>query len=1274
MNKYHPKHTRVSVPSFLLGSWSDQVRKSRLWCGGSLAVAVVTMVGLLSTASPASAAAPEPLWQAPASAELGSASGRLDHPEGVAANKSTGNVYVADVGNNRVDEFGAWGEFVEAWGWGVADGKNELQICGPGANPPIAECQRGTAGSGAGQFGVGGFEKMRGGVAVDSAGDVYVGDITNHRVEKFDATGKFLLMFGGEVDKGTHHPGNVCTVAYIAEGDVCGAGVAGGGEGQFETTGYGNYIAVGPTGTIYVGDKGRMQEFESDGAFKSQIVLEGQFATKTVQALAVDAAGNLYLTLSVGGAAAPEPYILKLSPTGSLLDTYIFAAGEVPVALAPDAAGDLYAVVEKEQFSHREIIEFGPNGDSIIPVGAGFAVSAGGADTGHPLLTSLATNVVTDEGGTDLYVTATDTSAKSYVGAYGTPPLNWPPPHHPPEIAAQYALSVEPTSATLGAQINPRFWPDTSYYVEYGPGRCVESECSLRQPTLASVELGAGAVGDASATRNVLLSGLAPGTTYHYRFVAASSGGGPIYGVGSDEAEATFITPELPTRPDQSCPNETLRTAASAALPDCRAYEMVTPIEKNNSDIVTLINVNSNQVALDESAVSGEKLTYTTSQAFGDAQGAPYSSQYIASRGSGGWTSHDITPPQGFSAVQIGHRIDLEFRAFTEDLCDGVVLNAMTPLLAPGATEGFYNLYRRTNCQTEGYETLTSASPPPAPETFYEPTVQGTSSDGSCTVFRATAPLTPEADPGNDSQVYESCNGHLALVSILPSRKANSSGSSAGTYDGVGLAPRVGTVMHSVSADGSRVYWTASDSGPGKLYVRINTMREQSKVSAGKCTEPEKACTITISTELAHFWSASKDGATAFYTSNGELFQSSLEAGRANSTPLAGEVTGVVGASEDANRIYFLSEEALTGANTEGKQPHVGAPNLYLFDSTRDVSDRYRFIGTLSAEDAVLRSNGALSPVNLESYKKDSRVSPDGLDVVFMSKAGLTGYDNIDAHSGQADGEIFVYDATADEGAGRLDCVSCNPTGQRPAGHEIPIEGFESGGWAAALLPPYETELYGSRVASDDGTRVFFDAYEALVPHDTNGVEDVYEWEAQGAGSCTSESAVFSVLDGGCVSLISSGESPTPSEFVDASPSGSNVFFTTASSLVAQDPGLIDIYDARVDGGFPPIPGLPSICEGEACQGAPSPPLDTSPASASFSGPGDTSSTAPVTKVSPKRMTPAQMLAQKLAKALKVCGKQPKRNRKRCQATVRRRYAAKSKVENDRKPNTGGKQ
>ncbi|HEY7951479.1 MAG TPA: hypothetical protein VID70_00735, partial [Solirubrobacteraceae bacterium] len=114
---------------------------------------------------------------------------------GIAVEQESGDVYVSDTGNERVDKFGPAGEFLFAWGWGVADGHTEaLQTC-------TASCFEGVSGGGgAGEL------REPGGVAVDndplsaSYRDVYVVDAGNGRVEKFDSSGNFLLMFGGGVN------------------------------------------------------------------------------------------------------------------------------------------------------------------------------------------------------------------------------------------------------------------------------------------------------------------------------------------------------------------------------------------------------------------------------------------------------------------------------------------------------------------------------------------------------------------------------------------------------------------------------------------------------------------------------------------------------------------------------------------------------------------------------------------------------------------------------------------------------------------------------------------------------------------------------------------------------------------------------------------------------------------------------------------------------------------------------------------------------------------
>ena len=163
--------------------------------------------------------------------------------------------------------------------------------------------------------------------------------------------------------------------------------------------------------------------------------------------------------------------------------------------------------------------------------------------------------------------------------------------------------------------------------------------------------------------------------------------------------------------------------------------------------------------------------------------------------------------------------------------------------------------------------------------------------------------------------------------------------------------------------------------------------------------------------------------------------------------------------------------------------------------------------------------------------------------------------------------------------------------------------GFET--QAAVFIPGWETNRYASHLLSEDGRRAFFEAADALSSRDTNGVQDVYEWEEPGSGSCDEASPSYSPLNGGCITLVSSGKSARLSEFDDASPSGEDVFFSTLSSLVPQDYGLVDVYDARVNGGLP-VPSLPRAeCEGEACQGTPAPPSDPTPASAAFEGAGN---------------------------------------------------------------------
>lgn len=218
-------------------------------------------------------------------------------------------------------------------------------------------------------------------------------------------------------------------------------------------------------------------------------------------------------------------------------------------------------------------------------------------------------------------------------------------------------------------------------------------------------------------------------------------------------------------------------------------------------------------------------------------------------------------------------------------------------------------------------------------------------------------------------------------------------------------------------------------------------------------------------------------------------------------------------------------------------------------------------------------ANGA-DPGNSPPATGSARISADGSRLAFVSSASLTGF----ANAGKP--EVYLYDATADH----LACISCNPFAAAPLGPST-IPGTRSAGGGPASLRP--------RALSADGNRLFFDSADRLVSADSDGEADVYQWEAQGSGSCTAP--------GGCVGLVSSGRAGADL-FLDADADGTDAFFLTPVSLVGKDKGGIDVYDARASGGFSEAPPVVP-CEGDACQGPVPGPTDLIPATASLSGP-----------------------------------------------------------------------
>jgi len=1028
----------------------------------------------------------------------------------------------------------------------------------------------------------------------------------NFRVQKFSSEGAFELMFGGQVNKTKVEGGAPATqqnVCPIDPGDVCQAGTAGSDPGELSST-VRNVIAYSPVGggAIVVGDKDRIQIFNLDGTYREEIPFTGAlvaFADKPVSGLDIDFAGNIYFSV-VG-----EEDVFKISAAGMPL-----APGKpgeskfdakVPLGVAIDHSGNVYIIDDPaEGFAQARVAKFDPSGTKLVPTESEEAEDRffPYVPFQGPALNGIAASICpgSAEPG-NLYLSFFRFGKVAHVDAYGTAPVGCePPPPRPPAIVEQYATSVGSDSAVVQARINPRFWSDTTYYVEYGKGSCAEEGCPFKVPVSPAVltEL---SVNKAVATAGVALLGLQPNTTYHFRFVAESSGGGPIFGQDPDGAgpaeplvqtglEGKFRTFNT-SGSSHVCSNDAFRSGPGAQLPDCRAYEMVSPLDKEGGDVARWEGKNAQFplfFELNQSAPSGERFAFTSAYAFAEAEAAPFVSQYLAERTAGGWGGRAISPPRTELPVNTIAAFGNEFQGFSPDLCRAWVFHLSVETLSPGAISEYPNLYRRDNCtESPRYEALTTAKPDDrAPDEYLRVRMLGASADGSHTIFVANGALLPPQTPSLpdflEQLLYERTPDGLRFVCYLPNGKPSPQACGAGMPGSTDIRS---SVRNAISADGSRIFWTAHGGGSSsrQLYLRI-AGTETVAVSGAVAPDP------------ASYWTAADDGSKAIFSFDSgphkdELYEFNVDSEEA--TLIAKGVEGPMGASDNASRLYFASTEDLDDAGPGSK----GAHNLYFYEADPG-GGLGAFVFVMALADADIGgSNAAPAPIDEAPNQRTARVTSDGLHMTFSSVSPPpSGYDNRSAESGIPAQEVYRYDAET----GDLRCISCNPTGARPAGELL--ETFP----AAAQIQGWEMHQHAPRVISEDGSRVFFESFEALVPRDTNGSWDVYQWEEPGKGTCDEGDPTFGTEAGGCVELISSGESPAKSTFLDADPSGDNVFFSTQSSLVGQDYGLNDVYVARVGGGFPE-PEKKPICEGDACQGPSAAPVPLTPSSSTYRGP-----------------------------------------------------------------------
>jgi hypothetical protein len=645
--------------------------------------------------------------------------------------------------------------------------------------------------------------------------------------------------------------------------------------------------------------------------------------------------------------------------------------------------------------------------------------------------------------------------------------------------------------------------------------------------------------------------------------------------------------------------------ALGASSPGGRAYELVSPPQKNGIDIAGMPSYT-------RVAVNGNAVSYIALGGFGDAIGSGLATNYMSVRdgraGTSGWSTHAITPSQQPNSfvTELSGLAPFYVGDFSPDLNSGV-FRAISPLTDAPNVAQTHNLYVRHDLLSAGpgsYQLASGSVSPLGPLPFahatYRPSLVGGSADFSHVVFESALRLTADAPactaPGDavygcGPLLYDSVNGTVRLVGILPD----------GTPAPVSVAGQSASLTaytpHAVSQDGSRIVFTDAFSpttpAQGDLFMRIDGSSTV-QLNASERSSPDPA-----GPQPAKYWDATPDDAAVYFTSGEQLtdddtnhtvdlyrYELAAPAGHrltrlsVDSDLSDGDgasVSQVIGASTDGHYVYFIAEGQLVPGAPAGV-----ATRIYVW---HDGSVHQ--VGILSSgfgNDSDLDGQPGYS-----LQLKLSRVSPDGRFMVFVSHSGvgLTGYDHgtcaVPSGGGTNSGsgpcaEFYEYDAAGDGGAGVLSCVSCVRDGTAAS------FGATTNDRVNASATPDTFHL--NRFLADDG-RVFFDTGERLVGGDVNGsVVDVYEYDPVSRS----------------VQLVSSGHSPDGSYFVDASPDGRDVFFLTRERLVGWDVDQNDdLYDARLGGGFPEPAGVPGPCVGNACQGpASSAPADRVPGSVAF--------------------------------------------------------------------------
>ena len=1255
----------------------------------------------------------------------GTAATHFGLPTAVGVDDSTGEVYVADVTAGTIEKFNSehqpesfsginpnivagrlTGFSFHAGGEGelavnsasqvfyaVDNGTNSVRAFQSDGEPALF-----TKGPGAGTNELGGFGELCG-VAVDSGGDIYAGDYRN---------GVAIYAPSGGEPLATIAVTEFCNVAVDSHGNVYVNHYRGAIEkftpSEFPVTlsttytsagavdpnvGWG--VAVSPvTNDLLVDEHNQVAEYGEGGErlFTFPFPASGPGALTASEGLAVDTfagADRVYVSdgegerrVEIFGAPIVRPNVTTGEATN--LGT---AQGDATLTGTVNP-------LETEVTSC--VFEYGPEAGvyttGTAPCTSPHEVSGADPLTGNaPIAVSANLTGLTAGRVYHYRLTAANSSARE-VGqdeSFTAPGA---------VIDGSSAVKVSATSAELLGQLNPGGTP-TEYHFEYDTReyKAGEGPHGVRVP---APDASAGSEAK-DVPVSMLIEGLLPGTTYHYRLVAHN----PLAPAGVQGADHTFTTDGAGGESE------------SPGLIDGRQWEMVSPPAKHGANL----EMNTGEGGLVQASEDGGSVAYFAEAPIDEHPEGNRSfgyTQLLSKRtGPGVWSTLDVNTREE-SVTQLVTVTNSEYKLFSPELSTALLEPAgATPLCLHPATECPERTPYLRDSTSGSFEPLLPAAGlapgvkfggEPAGGEAGKPFINGTNyvtatPDLSHVVVGSVVALTPGFESHELASLYEWSGGALQLVSILPG-EAQTPAVQAGLNSEIATGRE--NVRNAVSTDGTRVVFTTyngRNESETHLYVRDVRLAQTVQLDV-----PQEGVVNPGEPPAPQYLDASSDGSRIFFkddqrltldsnatTGRPDLYmcEMSVVAGKLEcalrdlSVPVnAGEHAGVsgvdIGTDTTGRLIYFVASGVLsTAANAGGEVAQAGQNNLYVLDTT----SRQARLVTAGADphDWTAGGNGSLGEVT-------ARVSPDGRFLAFMSQSSLTGYDNEDASSQspheRMDQEVFLYHAPAPGAlsgeAGSLVCASCDPSGARPHGmldpsYAAPFYPLQAlvdrpdiwgNSWLAGSLPGWRNGApgarYQSRYLSDSG-RLFFNSPDSLVPKDTNEKEDVYEYEPGGVGGCAQPH--------GCVGLISSGTSSGESAFMDASAGGGegehgqpgsqggeDVFFMTSARLAPQDvDSALDVYDAHLCSTASPCAAQesisPSACEtSDSCRPAPAPrpSIFGVPPTGDASGPGNPAPPpAVVKKVKKKRVKCKRGFVKKKVKKKEACVKNKSKRAKK---------------------------